>query len=111
MENTISFNTKFGWITSTEINGKITKIQFKKCKSKGYLSKNLIKVKILGQLLRMAHHITGRLNYNNLDQCKLTINSINKVNFKAKKTYLLFGQSFERGMKNISDAFESLKSN
>ena len=34
--------------------------------------KNLIKVKILGQLLRMAHHITGRLNYNNLDQCKLT---------------------------------------
>ena len=45
MENTISFNTKFGWITSTEINGKITKIQFKKCKSKGYLSKNLIKVK------------------------------------------------------------------
>jgi len=73
--------------------------------------KNLIKVKILGQLLRMAHHITGRLNYNNLDQCKLTINSINKVNFKAKKTYLLFGQSFERGMKNISDAFESLKSN
>ena len=45
MENTISFNTKFGWITSTEIKGKITKIQFKKCKSKGYLSKNLIKVK------------------------------------------------------------------
>lgn len=73
--------------------------------------KNLIKVKILGQLLRMAHHITGRLNYNNLDHCKLTINSINEVNFKAKKTYLLFGQSFERGIKNISNAFESLKRN
>ena len=29
MENTISFNTKFGWISATEMNGKITKIQFR----------------------------------------------------------------------------------
>jgi len=26
MENTISFNTKFGWISATETNNKITKI-------------------------------------------------------------------------------------
>ena len=29
MENTISFNTKFGWITAAECNNKITSIQFK----------------------------------------------------------------------------------
>ena len=45
MENTISFNTKFGWITATEINGKITKIQFKRLKNVGFLSKNLSKLK------------------------------------------------------------------
>ena len=28
MENTISFNTKFGWISASETNNKITKVQF-----------------------------------------------------------------------------------
>ena len=41
MENTISFNTKFGWISATEIDNKITKIQFNKEKNKGKNSKNL----------------------------------------------------------------------
>ena len=45
MENTISFNTKFGWISATEMNGKITKIQFKKGKNKGNFSKNLNRLK------------------------------------------------------------------
>tara|TARA_B100000686_G_scaffold52649_1_gene56517 strand:- start:1675 stop:2127 length:453 start_codon:yes stop_codon:yes gene_type:complete len=41
MENTISFNTKFGWISATEINKKISKIQFRKEKPKGNATKNL----------------------------------------------------------------------
>ena len=41
MKNTISFNTKFGWISATEINKKITKIQFNKSKKTGVASKTL----------------------------------------------------------------------
>ncbi len=46
MKNTISFNTKFGWISATEINKKITKIQFNKSKKTGLLTKNLKNLKI-----------------------------------------------------------------
>ncbi len=45
MKNTISFNTKFGWISATEINKKITKIQFNKSKKTGLLTKNLKNLK------------------------------------------------------------------
>tara|TARA_B100000700_G_C14796052_1_gene738290 strand:- start:61 stop:534 length:474 start_codon:yes stop_codon:yes gene_type:complete len=45
MENTISFSTKFGWITATESNNKITGIQFKKAKKKGNFTENLKKLK------------------------------------------------------------------
>ena len=45
MENTISFNTKFGWISATEINNKITKIQFRREKVLGKKSKNLKTIK------------------------------------------------------------------
>ena len=45
MENTISFNTKFGRISATETKGKVTSIQFKKLKKKGLLSINLKKLR------------------------------------------------------------------
>jgi len=45
MENTISFSTKFGWITAAELNNKITRIQFKKVKRRGISSKILKKLK------------------------------------------------------------------
>ena len=41
MENSISFNTKFGWISASELNKKITSIQFKKLKSRGVASLGL----------------------------------------------------------------------
>ena len=41
MENSISFNTKFGWISASELNKKITSIQFKKLKSRGEASLSL----------------------------------------------------------------------
>ena len=45
MKNTISFITKFGWISATEINHKITTIQFNKTKNLGILTKNLTGLK------------------------------------------------------------------
>ena len=45
MKNTISFNTKFGWISATEEGSKITKILFAKTKNEGFPSKNLRRVK------------------------------------------------------------------
>jgi len=45
MENAISFNTKFGWITAIESDNKITKIQFKKTKKKGVCTKDLKKLR------------------------------------------------------------------
>ena len=41
MENTISFNTKFGWISASETNNKITKVQFGRKKNSGIKTKNL----------------------------------------------------------------------
>ena len=45
MQNTISFSTKFGWISATEIDNNVTKVQFGKIRKKGILSENLKKVK------------------------------------------------------------------
>jgi len=45
MENTISFNTKFGRISATETKGKVTSIQFKRLKKKGSSSINLRKLR------------------------------------------------------------------
>tara|TARA_Y100000590_G_scaffold272423_1_gene305881 strand:- start:779 stop:1240 length:462 start_codon:yes stop_codon:yes gene_type:complete len=45
MENIISFNTRFGWISIFENKNFITKIQFKKEKNKGKKSKKLKKIK------------------------------------------------------------------
>ncbi len=45
MKNTISFNSKFGWISATEINNKITKICFSKKKARGKMSISLKNLK------------------------------------------------------------------
>ena len=38
MQNTISFSTKFGWITATEQKDKVTSIRFKKSSKQGKTS-------------------------------------------------------------------------
>ena len=45
MRNTISFNTKFGWITATETKNKVTSIKFGKLKKRGHSSKILYKLR------------------------------------------------------------------
>ena len=69
----------------------------------------LLKAKVFGQLLRIAHHITGRLDYNNLKSIQLKLDSQNNIIFpEPKKDYLLYGQSYERGVKNIKEALKTL---
>ena len=41
MKNTISFNTKFGWISACETNNNITKVQFGRKKNSGSKSRKL----------------------------------------------------------------------
>ena len=45
MQNTISFSTKFGWITATEQKNKVTSIHFKKSSKQGKTSFLLNKLK------------------------------------------------------------------
>jgi hypothetical protein len=45
MKNTISFNTKFGWISISEVNNLITRIQFGKLRKIGKKTKILSKCK------------------------------------------------------------------
>ena len=63
MENTISFNTKFGWISATEINNKITKIQFRREKVLGKKSKNLktIKKKITSFFKKKTNKLDAKI--------------------------------------------------
>ena len=46
MKNTISFNTKFGWISISEVNNLITRIQFGKLRKIGKKTKTLSKCKL-----------------------------------------------------------------
>ncbi len=57
MKNTISFNTKLGWISVTEINQKITRIQFNKTSESGKFSKNLKSLKRM-----LNNYFKGRTN-------------------------------------------------
>ena len=72
MKNTISFNTKFGWISATEINEKITKIQFNKAKKTGILSKNLINLR-----KKFTSYLQGTTKKINIP-IKITGNSVQK---------------------------------
>ena len=45
MRNTLSFNTKFGWITATETKNKVSSIKFGKLKKRGHSSKILNKLR------------------------------------------------------------------
>ena len=66
MENTISFNTKFGWISATEINNRITKIQFCRKKEFGKKSKNLknIKKKIISFFQKKTNKLDAKILFN-----------------------------------------------
>ena len=64
--------------------------------------------KVLGQLLRIVHHLTGRLNYKVLKLCKISMTKKNKVSLKINKDpHLVFSQSLNRGVENISNIYKN----
>ena len=89
MKNTISFNTKFGWISATEIDKKITKILFQKEKNRGQLTKNLKNLK------KYFKNFAGsKKNKHNLvismkgkKQQKRVWRELQKIKFGNTKTY------------------------
>jgi len=89
MENTISFNTKFGWIYATEINNKITKIQFCRKKELGKKSKNLknIKKKIISFFQKKTNKLDAKILFNGNPIQKKIWRELKKVKKGKVKTY------------------------
>lgn len=78
--------------------------------SKKISSRKLSNCRILGQLLRIFHHISGRLNYSQLNKIEIKINKKNKMELiHSDKKVLISGQSIERGIRNINEALKTLK--
>ena len=79
MKNTISFNTKFGWISATETNNRITKIQFCRKKELGKKSKNLknLQKMITSFFQKKTNKLDAKIHFNG--------NSIQKKNMEGVK--------------------------
>ena len=89
MENTISFNTKFGWISATEINNRITKIQFCRKKEFGKKSKNLknIKKKIILFFQKKTNKLDAKILFNGNPIQKKIWKELKKIKKGKVKTY------------------------
>ena len=89
MENTISFNTKFGWISATEINNRITKIQFCRKKELGKKSKNLknIKKKIISFFQKKMNKLDAKILFNGNPIQKKIWRELKKIKKGKVKTY------------------------
>ena len=89
MENTISFNTKFGWISATEINNRITKIQFCRKKEFGKKSKNLknIKKKIISFFQKKTNKLDTKILFNGSPIQKKIWRELKKIKKGKVKTY------------------------
>ena len=89
MKNTISFNTKFGWISATEINNKITKIQFCREKVLGKKSKNLktIKKKITSFFKKKTNKLDAKILFNGNPIQKKIWRELKKIKKGKVKTY------------------------
>ena len=97
MKNTISFNTKFGWISATEINNKISEINFHKGVTTGKLSKNL-------RLLRKCYidffdskndHLEIPIKMNGSKIQKKIWNELRKITKGRTKTYGEIGRKLK----------------
>ena len=90
MKNTISFYTKFGWITASEINNKITSIEFKKMKRIGKITKNLKKLRedMVNFFESKKKNIKSKIYLKGNAIQKRIWNEIKKIEFGDTKTYL-----------------------
>ena len=97
MENTISFNTKFGWISATEINNRITKIQFCRKKELGKKSKNLknIKKKIISFFQKKTNKLDAKILLNGNPVQKKIWRELKKIKKGKIKTYGEIGKKLK----------------
>jgi len=97
MENTISFNTKFGWISATEINNKITKIQFCREKVLGKKSKNLktIKKKITSFFKKKTNKLDAKILFDGNSMQKKIWRELKKIKKGKIKTYGEIAKKFK----------------
>ncbi len=97
MENTISFNTKFGWISATEINNRITKIQFCRKKELGKKSKNLknVKKKIISFFQKKTNKLDAKILLNGNSVQKKIWRELKKIKKGKIKTYGEIGKKLK----------------
>ena len=97
MENTISFNTKFGWISATEINNRITKIQFCRKKELGKKSKNLktIKKKITSFFKKKTNKLDAKILFDGNSMQKKIWRELKKIKKGKVKTYGEIGKKLK----------------
>jgi len=103
MESTISFNTKFGWISATEINNKITKIQFgkKKCpRNKSKILKNL-KKKIDMFIKKKSNKLDISILLNGNNAQKEIWKELKKIRKGKVKTYAAIAKKFKTSPRYI----------
>ena len=106
MENSISFNTKFGWISASELNKKITSIQFKKLKSRGVASLSLRRLrysirayfdgKIDAVISDMAVNTTGNKSIDSIVTGELSVEALNFSTDILKKQGCFVSKIFMR---------------
>ena len=88
MKNIMSFNTKFGWITAIEKNGKIIKVDFAKNKNKGksiVLKKLKYNIKQFILKKTKTFNISCQLSGSNLQ--KKIWKELKKIPFGKTKSY------------------------
>ena len=97
MENTISFNTMFGWISATEINNRITKIQFGRKKELGKKSKNLknVKKKIISFFQKKTNKLDAKILLNGNPVQKKIWRELKKIKKGKIKTYGEIGKKLK----------------
>ena len=97
MESTISFNTKFGWISATEINNRITKIQFCRKKELGKKSKNLknVKKKIISFFQKKTNKLDAKILLNGNPVQKKIWRELKKIKKGKIKTYGEIGKKLK----------------
>jgi len=89
MENSISFNTKFGWISATETNNRITKIQFCRKKELGKKSKNLknLQKMITSFFQKKTNKLDAKIHFNGNSIQKKIWGELKKIEKGKVKTY------------------------
>ena len=89
MKNILSFNTKFGWVSATEINNKITKIQFGRKKKEGKKSKKLenLKKKIILFFQEKTNKLDAKILFNGSPIQRKIWKELKKIKKGNIKTY------------------------